>query len=118
MPPDTTRDDHDLLLIIAEGQKELKSDVRAMSDALKELKSSLDQTREQQRDTDNRLANLSNTVVRLQADQRDDRADINALKADTGRWKLYMKVALVLATPIYLVLLALLIEAVKKFFGL
>ena len=32
------------------------------------------------------------------------------LKAEHTRWKLYMKVALVLLTPIYLIMLALLIE--------
>ena len=40
------QNDHDLLIVIAEGQKELKSDVRAMSDALRDLKVALDQTNE------------------------------------------------------------------------
>jgi hypothetical protein len=36
------------------------------------------------------------------------------LKVEHTRWKLYMKVALVLLTPIYVVMLALLIEYGKQ----
>jgi hypothetical protein len=57
-------------------------------------------------------------VTRLQADQYDARKDISSLKADTIRWKTYMKIAAILGSPVYIVLLALLIEAAKKFLGL
>ena len=106
--------DHDLLIVIAEGQKELKSDVRAMSDALRELKTAQESMNERQRDIDARVVNLTSTVTRLQGNQYDDHKDIGVLKADHTRWKLYMKVALVLLTPIYLVMLALLIEYGKQ----
>jgi hypothetical protein len=108
------QNDHDLLIVIAEGQRELKNDVRAMSDALKDMKASLDATNQRQHDLESRMANLSTTVQRSLADQRDDHKDIADLKADHTKWKLYMKVALVLMTPIYLVMLALLIEAGKR----
>jgi hypothetical protein len=112
------REDHDLLIEISVGQKELKSDVRAMSDALREMKASLDATNERQRDQDNRLTNLTTTVTRLQTDQYNDHKDIAAVKADTIRWKLYMKIGAILGSPIYVVLLALLIDAAKKLLGL
>jgi len=113
MTPMLNPNDHDLLIVISEGQRELKQDVRAMSDALRELKAALDQTNERQRDQDNRLVNLTNTVVRLQTDQRDDHTELAALKAEHTRWKLYMRVALILMTPIYLIMLALIIEWAK-----
>lgn len=101
-------------IVIAEGQKELKNDVRAMSDALKEFKGLLDQTNERQRDQDARLTHVTSMAVALQVDQRDDHGDIAKLQADHSRWKLYMKVALVLASPVYVIILALLIEYGKK----
>lgn len=129
--------DHDLLIVIAEGQKELKNDVRGISDQMREMKASLDATNERQRDQDNRLTNLTSTVVRLQADQRDERLDITKLRDDVDRkiaaisedhgkkigtinddmtrWKLYLRVAVVLTTPVYLGMLALAIEAAKRY---
>src|SRR5262245_48676277 len=114
MPAEMHQNDHDLLIVIAEGQRELKNDVRAMSDALEDMKASLDARDERQNDLESRMSNLSVTVQRSLAAQRDDHKDIAALKADTTRWRLYMKVALFLLTPIYLVILALLIEAGKR----
>ena len=108
------QNDHDLLIVIAEGQKELKSDVRAMSDALRDLKVALDQTNERQRDQDVRLVNLANTVTRLATDQSDDHVKLSKLADEHSRWKLYLKVALVMLTPIYLIIMALAIEAGKK----
>lgn len=52
------------------------------------------------------------------ADQQDDHADIAALKADTTRWKLYGTIAVILGTPVYVGLLALVIEAAKQALGL
>jgi hypothetical protein len=96
----------------------LKSDVRAMSDVLNDMKRALDATNQRQSDLEARMTNISGTVQRSLADQRDDHADIVALKTDVGRWKLYMKVALVLLTPLYVVVLAVLIEAAKQALGL
>lgn len=110
----TEMNDHDLLIVIAQGQRELQDDVKAMSAALREMKTMLDATNERQRDQDVRLVNLSNTVVRVEADRRDDRNRLDKLFSEHNTWKLYMKVALVLLTPVYLVIMALIIEAGKK----
>ena len=110
--------DHDLLIAISIGQQEMKTDVRTMSDVLNEMKRALDVTNQRQSDLEARMTNISGTVQRSLADQRDDHADIAALKADVTRWKLYMKVALVLMTPLYVVVLAVLIEAAKMWLGL
>jgi hypothetical protein len=112
------QNDHDLLIAISIGQQDLKSDMRAMSDVLTEMKRSLDTTNQRQSDLEARMTNISGTVQRSLADQRDDHADIAALKADTTRWKLYGKIALVLGTPVYVGLLALVIEAAKRGLGL
>ena len=56
-------------------------------------------------------------VQRLLADQREDHADIAALKADTTRWKRYGKIAAILGTPGYVGLLALVIEGAKRALG-
>ena len=101
------QNDHDLLIVIAEGQKDIKADVKTMSETLATLV-------KQQNDQDNRLSNLTATVTGLKLERDADRKDISDLKADHTRWKLYMKVALVLMTPMYLVILALLIEAGKR----
>src|SRR4051812_31587906 len=104
MEPTMNQADHDLLIVIAEGQKELKTDVKAMSDALREMKATIDATREQQREQDNRLTNLTATVTGLKLDRDVDRKDISAVKSDIDRWKLYIKIAAVLASPFYLML--------------
>ncbi|MFL5806943.1 MAG: hypothetical protein ACJ8CR_35095 [Roseiflexaceae bacterium] len=64
------------------------------------------------------MTNLSGTVQRSLADQRDDHADMAALTADTTRWKLYGKIAAVLGTPVSVGLLALVIAAAKQWLGL
>lgn len=107
--------DHDLLIEIAVGQREMQSDVRAISDALRELKSALDQTNERQRDQDNRIANLTNIVTRIQADQREDHKKVGTVEDLLDRWKIYLRIAVVLMTPVYLAVLALAIEAAKRF---
>jgi len=42
----------------------------------------------------------------------------SGLRPDTTRWKLYGKIAAVLGAPVYVGLLALVIEAAKKWLGL
>ena len=69
-------------------------------------------------DQDNRLSNLTATVTGMKLERDADRKDITDLKADVGRWKVYMKAVVVLGSPIYLVMMALLIEAAKRYLGL
>jgi hypothetical protein len=90
----------------------------AATDAIRDMKVPLDAINQRQSDLEARMTNLSGTVQRSLADQRDDHADIAALKADTTRWKLYGKIAVVLGTPVYVGLLAVVIEAAKRAVGL
>ena len=105
--------DHDLLIEISVGQKELKSDVRAMSDSLREMKAALDTTNQRQTDLEARMTNLSGTVQRALADQHDDHKDLGALKVDVSTWKLYLKVALALFSPVYIMILFAAEQALK-----
>ncbi|MFL5801683.1 MAG: hypothetical protein ACJ8CR_08060 [Roseiflexaceae bacterium] len=89
-----------------------------MSDALADMKRSLDTTNQRQSDLEARMTNISGTAQRSLADQRDDHADIAALKADTTRWKLYGKIAAILGMPVSVGRLALVIEAAKRGLGL
>lgn len=108
------KDDHDLLIGIAEGQRELQSDVKAMSDALRDLTKRYDDMNLLQRDQASELIHVKNTMQRVMADQLDDHRKLGALETEHGRWKLYMKVAIILTTPLYLVLMALVVEAAKN----
>lgn len=118
--------DHDLLIRIDSRLNDLQGDVRGVSDQVRDIRSALDATIERQRDTDNRLTNVTSTVVRVQADQRDITTDIAKLReahdkristidSDLIRWKLYLRVAVILTTPVYLGMLALAIEAAKRY---
>jgi hypothetical protein len=115
---DMNQNDHDLLIVIATSQNDIKNDMRAMADSLKELKTTIDATNQRQSDLENRMTNISGTVQRSLADQNDSRKELNELKAEHVRWRLYQKVAVVLTTPMYIIVLALVVEAAKKALGL
>lgn len=108
------KDDHDLLIGIAEGQRELQSDVKAMSDALRDLTKRYDDMNLLQRDQASELIHVKNVLQRAMADQADDRRKLGTLETEHGRWKLYLKVALVMLTPIYIIIMALAVEAAKN----
>src|SRR6266436_4998003 len=96
--------DHDLLIAINIGQLDMRADVRLMSDLLTEFKKSLELTNQRQNDLETRTTNLSNTVQRLFADYNDSNRIINTLRDDMGKWKLYIKMLVILSTPIYLII--------------
>lgn len=121
--------DHDLLIQMntsfSASFREMKEALNEMGLQMREMRSLLDSTVEKQRDADSRLTNVTGTVVRVQSDQREITLDIGKLREshdkristvedDMTMWKLYAKVFAVLATPVYLAMLALAIEAAKR----
>jgi len=106
MTPEMTQNDHDVLIVLAADQKEIKSDLKDVSTKLSLLVA-------QQSEQDNRIANLTATVTGLKLDRDSDRKDLNDLKADHVRWKLYAKVAAVMLSPVYLILLYAAEQALK-----
>ena len=66
------------------GHQDLKTDLRAMSDVLNDMKRALDATNQRQSDPEARMTNLSGTVQRSLAEQHDDRKDLSDVKADVG----------------------------------
>lgn len=107
------RTDHDLLISINVGQQELRTDVRSLSDDIKEVKLGQAMMGQRQNDLEGRLTSITNTVQRSLNDQHHDHDAIVSVVSDVSRWKLYGKVALVLLTPVYLIVLALIVEAAK-----
>jgi hypothetical protein len=114
--------DHDLLVIVAQGQISMRDDLREVSEGMKELKTSIVQIGTRQSDLEQRMTNVSGTVQRVVADQNDGQKDAQGLKtklsvieADITRWKIYMRVALILMSPVYLIILALATQAAKNY---
>lgn len=110
------QNDHDLLIAISIGQQDLKTDMRAMADDIKAMKAGQESMAQRQNDLEARMTNISSTVQRLLGDYHDDHKLLSAVINDTSRWKLYMKIAAVMAAPIYIVIMALVVEAAKKLF--
>jgi len=123
--------DHDLLIQIATTQQEMRADMRSMSDTMALMQRSLDATNQRQGDLEHRVTNLSGTVQRQLADQNDDRREMEAIetrllkdidsiggqvrdiKSDIDRWKIYGKVAAVLLSPLYLIVMYAAEQALK-----
>lgn len=108
------RSDHDLLISISVGQQELKTDMRGLADDIKDIKVGQAMMGQRQNDLEGRLTSITNTMQRVLTDQRTDHDALTTLTSETSRWKIYMKVALVLLTPVYLIVLALIVEAAKN----
>lgn len=149
--------DHDLLILIAQGQSNMQNDMRSMAEDLRQLRSAVEATNQRQNDLEGRQTNLSGTVQQWMTNQAKDHDEIQKighraiewdemtktvaedhkkvgswdkaselttadhkkvedLSNDVTRWKLYGKVIMVLGTPLYVGLLAVLIEAAKRFF--
>lgn len=126
--------DHDLLVIVAQGQASLRDDMRELADGMKDVKKSLDTISNRQTDLEQRMTNVSGTVQRVVADQNDDERNLQnvkaahekglqdmngrilAIEADLVRWKTYMRVGAVLSTPVYLIIIGLAAKAAQVYF--
>lgn len=126
--PDTFRptNDHDLLIQMNASLREVQESIRELAQSMRDLRTAQEATSERQRDQDNRLTNVTSTVVRMQADQRDFNVDVAKLREShdkrisdiddlLDRWKIYLRVMVLLGTPVYLAILALAIEAAKRY---